>query len=118
MEVETDREALHIGVHQTSPAVYAVPAHLPSIGMPNSQSSGQKSGFLRVYKRQEAVKVVGGWSPDDSTMPMDEKNAWRTYGMYFGRTFSIWAKGHGIFKTWRRHDCETWVYRHLPFVRR
>ncbi len=40
--------------------------------------------FLSVYKRQGAVKVMGGWSWDDHRMPMDEKKTWGTYGIYFG----------------------------------
>ncbi len=55
-------------------------------------------GFLRVYKRQGGVKVMGGWLWDDVKMRRDEKNSWRSFGIHFGRTFSIWAKGHETMK--------------------
>ncbi len=74
--------------------------------MPKSQSNAKKEEQLRVYKRQRAVKVVGGWLRDDSKMRMDEKKTWGTYGIYFGETSSIWAK----------EDENIWLFKHLSFV--
>ncbi len=33
--------------------------------------------------------MMGGWLSDVFRIRMDEKNMWRTYGTYFGETFSF-----------------------------
>ncbi len=80
--------------------------------MPNSQSKGKKRatvftlwGFLRVYKRQGEGKVMGGWLWDDVRMPMDEKKTWRSFGIHFGGTFSVWAKEDENMKSTGSHEC-------------
>ncbi len=48
--------------------------------------------------------MTGGWLWDDVKMRRDEKNSWRTYGIHFGGTFSIWAKGHENMKSTSSHE--------------